>query len=68
MRLAVAVSAVAAVVAVALTAFGDVSQTALVVAVIVIGFALSWVQTGRVQRDDRRTHRITAVRVRRPVA
>lgn len=43
----VIVSVVAAAVAMALTAFGDVPQTALVIAVIVVGFAVSWVHTGR---------------------
>lgn len=46
-RLGLLVSAVAAAIAVALTAFGDVSQTALVIAVIVVGFVISWVHTGR---------------------
>lgn len=46
-RLGLVVSAVAAAIAVALTAFGDVSQTALVIAVIVIGFVVSWIHSGR---------------------
>lgn len=46
-RLGLVVSAVAAAIAVALTAFGDVSQTALVIAVIVVGFIVSWIHTGR---------------------
>lgn len=41
------VSAVALAVTLALSAFGDVSQTALVVAVIVIGFVVSWIHSGR---------------------
>lgn len=46
-RLGLVVSAVAAAVAVAISAFGDVSQTALVIAVIVVGFVVSWIHTGR---------------------
>lgn len=46
-RLAIVVSAVAAAIALALSAFGDVSQTALVIAVIVVGFVVSWIHTGR---------------------
>lgn len=46
-RLGLVVSAVAAAIAVALTAFGDVSQTALVIAVIVVGFVVSWIHSGR---------------------
>jgi len=46
-RLAMIVSAVAVAVALALNAFGDVSQTALVVAVIVVGFVVSWIHSGR---------------------
>ncbi len=53
-RLAIVVSAIAVGVALALSAFGDVSQTALVIAVIVVGFIVSWVQSGRsLDRDDR---------------
>lgn len=50
LRLAFVVSALAAIVAVALSAAGHVSATALVAAVMVIGFTASWVQTGRVAR------------------
>jgi hypothetical protein len=46
-RLAVIVSAIAVAVTLALTAFGDVSQTALVIAVIVVGFVVSWIHSGR---------------------
>jgi hypothetical protein len=52
LRLAVVVSVLGAVVAVAASMFGDVAQVTIVLPVIVIGFALSWVQTGRVQRGD----------------
>jgi hypothetical protein len=47
LRLAVIVSVVAAMVAVAATAVGDVSHTAIVISVMVIGFVASWVQTSR---------------------
>ena len=52
LRLAVVVSVFGAVVAIAASMFGDVAQAAIVLPVVVIGFALSWVQTGRVQRGD----------------
>jgi uncharacterized membrane protein len=47
LRLAVIVSIIAAMIAVAATAIGDVSQTAIVITVMVIGFVASWVQTSR---------------------
>ena len=46
-RLAVVVSAVAVAVTLALAAFGDISQTAMVIAVIVVGFVVSWIHSGR---------------------
>jgi hypothetical protein len=46
-RLAAVVSVVAAVVAIVLRALTDVSQAALVVAVMVVAFGLSWHQTWR---------------------
>jgi cytochrome c biogenesis protein CcdA len=52
LRLAVVVSVIGAVVAIAASMIGDVAQVAIVIPVIVIGFVLSWVQTGRVQRGD----------------
>ena len=68
LRLAVVVSTVAALVAIALSSIGDVSPTLVVLTVIVVGFALSWVRTGRI-RDARRhhAHRVTAVHLRRTV-
>ena len=48
LRLAFVVSGLAAIVAVTLSAAGDVSPAVLVSAVMVIGFVASWVQTGRV--------------------
>ena len=62
LKLAVVMSLVAALVAVAASALGDVPAAAIVLPVVVIAFTLSWVQTGRVMRTvevrtihDRRT-------------
>lgn len=52
-KLAAVVSAVAVAIALAVSAFGDVSQTAVVIGVIVVGFVISWVQTGRTPRNER---------------
>jgi len=52
LRLAVVVSILAALVAIIASMIGDVAQSAIVIPVIVVGFAASWVQTGRVQRRD----------------
>ena len=61
-RLATVFSLMAAVVALALSAVGDVSTTGLVVAVSVVGFATRWVQTARVSRAVvRRPHRSTVL-------
>ena len=64
LRLAFVVSALAAIVAVALSAAGDVPQAALVAAVMVVGFTASWVQTGRVARVHNE-HRVAVVPIRR---
>ncbi len=68
-RLAVALSVIASVVALGLRAVGDVSTLNLVAVVVVVGFTASWVQTGRVQRAvaDRPTHRVTVMHVRQPI-
>lgn len=50
LKLAVIVSLVAALVAVAVSTVGDVPAAAIVLPVIVVAFTLSWVQTGRVMR------------------
>ena len=50
-RLAVALSIVAALVAMSIHAAGDVPQAASVIPVIVVAFTASWIQTGRVRRD-----------------
>jgi len=51
LRLAFVLSAVAALVAVAVSSVGEVSPVAIVLPVIIVAFAASWVQTGRVRRD-----------------
>lgn len=51
MKLAVTISIVAALAAVLVSAAGDVPQAAIVLPVIVVGFATSWIQTGRVRRE-----------------
>ena len=63
LRLAFVVSGLAAIVAVTLSAAGDVSPAVLVSAVMVIGFVASWVQTGRVARVHK--HQIAVVPTRR---
>ncbi len=50
-RLALIFSVVAALVAIALQSIGDVSTIRLVIAVAVVGFVTSWVQTGRLARS-----------------
>jgi hypothetical protein len=50
LRLAAVLSVVAGAVAAGVYALGDVPQVAIVVPVIVIAFAASWVQTGRIRR------------------
>jgi len=52
LRLAVIVSIIGAVIAIGASVVGDVAQAAIVIPVIIVGFAASWVQTGRVQRRD----------------
>ena len=50
-KLAVVISIVAALAAVAVSFAGDVPSVAIVVPVIVLAFTASWVQTGRVRRS-----------------
>lgn len=50
LKLAVVLSLVAAIVAIAASAVGDVPAVVIVLPVVVIAFTLSWVQTGRVLR------------------
>lgn len=66
-RLAITLSVLATAAAIVLHTLGDVSQTAIVLGVIVVGFGTSWVQTGRLAR--RRTpaprgHRIVTLQSR----
>ena len=51
-KLAVIISITAAVLAVAISAAGDVPQVAIVLPVIVVAFVASWIQTGRVRREQ----------------
>jgi hypothetical protein len=50
-KLAVVLSALAALVAVGVSLLGDVPEAAVVIPVIVVAFGASWVQTGRVRRE-----------------
>jgi hypothetical protein len=49
-KLAVVLSVLAALVAFAVSRVGDVPQAAIVVPVIVVAFAASWIQTERIRR------------------
>jgi hypothetical protein len=70
-RLAIVLSTVASVIALGLDAVGDVSPTALVLTVIVVGFTMSWRRTGRIARmttiPDRVHDRRIVVPVRHPI-
>ena len=68
-KLAVALSVVAGAIALGLGAVGGISQTALVLTVMVVGFVASWVQTARVSRSTigHTAHRLTVVQLRRPL-
>ena len=48
-KLAVVISTIAALVAVAVSTVGQIPDAVIVVAVAVVAFAASWVQTGRVR-------------------
>ncbi len=50
LRLAAVLSVVAGAVAAGVSALGDVPQAAVVLPVIVVAFAASWIQTGRIRR------------------
>jgi fatty acid desaturase len=52
LKLALAISVLAAIVATTVSAAGDVPQVAIVVPVIVVAFVTSWIQTGRAQRGQ----------------
>jgi uncharacterized membrane protein YGL010W len=66
-RLATVLSIVAAVFALTLDAVSDVSRTSVVALVVVIGFVSSWIQTSRVSRAFRRSHRMAVIPIRQPV-
>lgn len=63
-RLAIALSAAASVTALGLERLG-LAQPAIVLTVIVVGFATSWVRTGQIAAapDRRRSHRLATVPV-----
>jgi len=50
-KLAVVISIVAVLAAVAMSALGNVPQAAIVLPVIVVAFTASWIQTDRVSRQ-----------------
>lgn len=50
-KLAVLISIVAGLAAVVVSAAGSIPQAAIVLPVIVVAFAASWIQTGRVRRE-----------------
>jgi len=71
-RLAATLSVAACLVAMALESLG-VARPVIVLAVIVVGFAASWIRTGQVARsfDRTRSHRMATIPVhdlRHPVA
>ena len=51
-KLAVIISISAVVLAVTVSAAGDVPQVAIVLPVIIVAFVASWIQTGRFQREQ----------------
>lgn len=67
-RLALIFSTVAALVAIALQSIGDVSTTRLVITVAVVGFATSWVQTGRIARTSTSASGVTVMSMHQPIS
>ncbi len=55
-KLAIVISIVSTLAAVALSSASSVPQAAIVLPIIVIAFTASWVQTGRIRCDATRTH------------
>ena len=55
-KLAIVISIVATLAAVALSSASSIPQAAIVLPIIVVAFAASWVQTGRIRSDAPRTH------------
>jgi hypothetical protein len=53
-RLGIILSVLAVAITVGLTLVGDVSRWSLVVAVAVVGFVASWIQSGKVARAEHR--------------
>ena len=51
-KLAVIISITAALLAVAVSVAGDIPQAAVVLPVIIVAFVASWIQTGRVRRQQ----------------
>ncbi len=50
-KLAVVISVVAGLAAIAVSAAGDIPQAVIVLPVIVVAFTASWIQTTRVRRE-----------------
>lgn len=69
MRLAAVLSAAAVLLAITLERTGEISRTALVAAVAVVGFVTSWIQSGRTCRatPPMFRHRIAVIPVRHRV-
>jgi hypothetical protein len=51
-KLAVVLSALATAVAFGVSLLGEVPQAAVVLPVIIVAFAASWIQTGRIRRRE----------------
>ena len=66
-KLAAMFSVVAAVLTLGLTAIGDISPVALIASVVIVGFATSWVVTGRATHASHSPHRVAVVPLRHHV-
>lgn len=64
--LAITWSVIAAATAIIARSIGDISQTVIVLSVIVIGFVASWVRTGHTEPRELPAHRAVRVPVRGP--
>lgn len=62
-RLAIALSVIATATAIVVRSLGDVSETVIVLGVIVVGFVTSWVRTGHPARSGVGSHRVARVPV-----
>lgn len=67
-RLAITWSVLATAAAIVLHTLGDVSETVIVLSVIVVGFGLSWVRTGHETRRPSRRVATVPARHGHPVA